>query len=320
MYYYVVPPSPWPPNTPIASPSTPTPLYTQPNYNAADEARFAEGIFDDVLNVTPGTSPRPSRAQFQWPIDPSVEERLLVAFRCLKQVGFETIGDFLAAVLDPTHKHQKVLRSVTAFLQCQGSDPRTHPISIIQRIFEDPRSKKHPTADRELHLDLPRHALPPSQRLLPELPAVPHNNTHNACINWALRIVLSRLKTEAKLLLEPRFGFTRERRRDEPGEKFSWSDVLGWSMTKNQEIISINAPAIFACLTTIAVSDEAQKKLAHATGATVSEAPTEPHPTPNLSASAQSDDEDSETEYEPEKPLDDGVPEKMRRDPWLVHL
>ncbi|KAJ7854439.1 hypothetical protein B0H14DRAFT_3650523 [Mycena olivaceomarginata] len=274
---------------------------------------------------------RPSRARFQWPAGTSVEDRLLVAFRCMQQAGFETVGDYFAAVLDPAHnKHQKVFRSVTAFLQCQGTDPSTHPISIVQRIFEDPRSKKRATADDELHLDLPRHALPPSQRLLPELPEVPNNNTHNAFINWALHVVLSCLKDEAEYLLHPFFGFTRERRRDEPVEKFSWSEVLNWSMTKNQEIIAVNAPAIFACLTSIAVSDDAQKKLARAAGIVATEAATtEPQPTPELdpipdgAPSSQPDgpapdNEDSDTEYEPEdEPLSTGVPPKMRRDPWL---
>ncbi|KAJ6572247.1 hypothetical protein B0H19DRAFT_1065214 [Mycena capillaripes] len=324
-----------PPSTPGAPP-TPAPTHTRPN--AAYEARFATGIFDDVLNVTArpqGTlAPRPSRARFQWPAGTSVEDRLLVAFRCMQQAGFETVGDYFAAVLDPVHnKHQKVFRSVTAFLQCQGTDPSTHPISIVQRIFEDPRSKKHATADDKLHLDLPRHALPPSQRLLPELPEVPNNNTHNSFINWALQVVLSRLKEEVDYLLHPFFGFTRERRRDEPVEKFSWYEVLNWNMTKNQEIIAVNAPATFACLTSIAVSDDAQKKLARAAGVAVTEPTTaEPQPTPEtdpISGGAPSsqpdspaadheDSEDSDTEYEPEdEPLSNGVPQKMRRDPWL---
>jgi hypothetical protein len=139
------------------------------------------------------------------------------------------------------------------------------------------------------------------------------------------------LKDEAEYLLHPFFGFTRERRRDEPVEKFSWSEVLNWSMTKNQEIIAVNAPAIFACLTSIAVSDDAQKKLARAAGIVATEAATtEPQPTPELdpipdgAPSSQPDgpapdNEDSDTEYEPEdEPLSTGVPPKMRRDPWLV--
>ncbi|KAJ7849458.1 hypothetical protein B0H13DRAFT_1906139 [Mycena leptocephala] len=296
MYYYTPyrPPGA-PPSTPAATapPSTPAPTRTRPN--AAYEARFATGIFDDVLNVTarPQGTPalRPSRARFQWLPGTSVEDRLLVAFRCMQQAGFE---------------------------MCQGTDPSTHPISIVQKIFEDPRSKRHATADDELHLDIPRHALPPSQRLLPELPEVLNNKTHNAFINWALQVVLSRLKDEAECLLHPVFGFTRERRRDEPVEKFSWSEVLNWSMTKNQEIIAVNAPAIFSCLTSIAVSDDAQKKLARAAGVAVTEpATTEPQPTPEpdpIPGGAPS----SQPEYEPEdEPLSNGVPSKMLRDPWL---
>ncbi|KAJ7660020.1 hypothetical protein B0H14DRAFT_3701557 [Mycena olivaceomarginata] len=314
-----------PPSTPAGPPRTPVPAHTRPN--EAYEARFAAGIFDDVLNVTARSqgapAPRPSRARFQWPARISVEDRLLVAFRCMQQAGFETVGDYFAAVLDPAHsKHQKVFRSVTAFLQCQGTDTTTHPISIVQRIFEDPRSKKHVTADNQLHLDLPRHALPPSQRLLPKLPEVPNNNTHNAFIDWALRVVLSRLKDEAEYLLHPFFGFTRERRRDEPAEKFSWSEVLNWSMTKNQEIIAVNAPAIFACLTSIVFSDDAQKKLVQAAGVAVTEpAMTEPQPTPELDpipGGAPASQPNGPAAYEPEdEPLSNGVSLKMQRDPWL---
>jgi hypothetical protein len=64
-----------------------------------------------------------------------------------------------------------------------------------------------------------------------------------------LQIVLLHLKDKAEHLLHPFFGFTREQRRNELAEKISWSEVLNWSMTKNQEIIAVNTPAIFACLT-----------------------------------------------------------------------
>ncbi|KAJ7853846.1 hypothetical protein B0H14DRAFT_3085568 [Mycena olivaceomarginata] len=91
---------------------TPVPIHTRPN--EAYEARFATGIFDDVLNVTArpqGTpAPRPSRTRFQWPAGISVEDRLLLAFRCMQQAGFETVGHYFAAVLDSAHnKHQKEL-------------------------------------------------------------------------------------------------------------------------------------------------------------------------------------------------------------------
>jgi hypothetical protein len=136
------------------------------------------------------------------------------------------------------------------------------------------------------------------------------------------------LKDEAEHLLDPFFGFTRARRRDEPAEKFSWSEVLNWSMTKNQETIAVNAPAIFACLTSITVSDRAQKKLARAAEETIVAVPeptrTEPEsrpesePTPPAN-SAESDSDDSDIEHEDEdEQLGTGVPPKMRRDPWLV--
>ncbi|KAJ7918729.1 hypothetical protein B0H13DRAFT_2321046 [Mycena leptocephala] len=145
-------------------------LYSQQLQSKYDPRRsrgqFAAGIFDDVLNVTlrpRGTpAPRPSRARFQWPAGTTQEDCLLVAFRCMQHAGFETIGGYFKAVLD--HGHPKVYNSVSAFLQCRATDPNTHPISIFQRIFKDPRSKKRAGADDELHLGPPRYALPLSQR------------------------------------------------------------------------------------------------------------------------------------------------------------
>ncbi|KAJ7787364.1 hypothetical protein B0H14DRAFT_3505622 [Mycena olivaceomarginata] len=87
-------------------------------------------------------------------------------------------------------------------------------------------------------------------------------------------------------------------------------------MTKNQEIIAVNALAIFACLTSIAVSDDAQKKLPTPEldpilgGAPASQ--------PNGPVADNEASEDLDTEYEPEdEPLSNGVPLKMQRDPWL---
>jgi hypothetical protein len=71
----------------------------------------------------------------------------------MQHAGFETIGDYFKTVLDHgDNKHPKVYHSVSAFLQCQGTNPSTHPISIVRRIFEDPCSKKHTGTDDELHL------------------------------------------------------------------------------------------------------------------------------------------------------------------------
>ncbi|KAF7334169.1 hypothetical protein MVEN_02323000 [Mycena venus] len=311
-----------------------------PRPNALYEAQFSEGIFDEVLNVPelpPGEKPqRRTRARFAWPKGTTKEDRLLVAFRCMQEAGFETIGDYFLAVLDhEDNKHPPVYHSVSSFLQCRGVDARTHPISIVQKIFADPRSKKRIGAhDEDLRFDLPRYALPPSQRLLPDLPQPAKNSTHNALINWALQLIVARWKQEADLLLDPFFGFVRERRRDEPAEIFSWSDVLNWSMTKSQETIAVNAPAMFACLTSVAVNDKAAKKLTRAAEdkhiPALSEASVrgrepapEPEPTPGQASSsrpdsADADSDDSDTEHDGEAvPISTGVPPKMRRDPWL---
>ncbi|KAJ6600217.1 hypothetical protein B0H10DRAFT_2441124 [Mycena sp. CBHHK59/15] len=279
------------PMNPFLPLSTPVPHVPRPN--EFSEAQFSQGIFDKVFNVaqtSPGDKQRRSRAKFQWPATAMQEDRLLVAYRCMQQPGFDTVGEYFAAVLaDGNNKHKPVYQSVAAFLQCRGVDVRTHPVSIVERIFQDPRSKIRVGVDKELHFDLPRHALPPSQRLLPTLPEPAKNHTQNALINWALQVIIARWKKEAELLLNSIFGFVRERRRDEVAERFSWFDVLNWSMTKNQEIIAVNAPAMFACMTSIA--------------------PKQP-PT-SLPDSDDTDDEDQDVT------LSTGVPPKMRRDPWL---
>ncbi|KAJ6610272.1 hypothetical protein B0H10DRAFT_2438101 [Mycena sp. CBHHK59/15] len=274
------------PMNPFLPLSTPVPHVPRPN--EFSEAQFSRGIFDKVFNVaqtSPGNKQRRSRAKFQWPATATQEDRLLVAFRCMQQPGFDTVGEYFAAVLaDGNNKHKPVYQSVAAFLQCRGVDVRTHPVSIVERIFQDPRSKI-------------RH-------LLPTLPEPAKNHTQNALINWALQGIIARWKKEAELLLNPIFGFVCERRRDEVAERFSWFDVLNWSMTKNQEIIAVNAPAMFACMTSVAVNNRAQKKLNRAAKATSNLPPAEPD-------SDDTDDEDQDVT------LSIGVPPKTRRDPWL---
>ncbi|KAJ7023862.1 hypothetical protein C8F04DRAFT_1192986 [Mycena alexandri] len=182
-------------------PSTPAPA--RPPVNSSLEAEFSVGIFDGLFETpiaisTPGTpAARKTCAIFQaWPRPVTQEDRLLVAFRCMQRAGFETIGDYFAAVLaDGNNKHPSVYQSVMAFLQCRGVDVQTHPLSIIERIYQDPRARKRSTADAELHFDLPGYVLPPSQRLLSEPPKVQKNNTHNALINWALHVTVARFST-----------------------------------------------------------------------------------------------------------------------------
>ncbi|KAJ7163107.1 hypothetical protein C8R46DRAFT_1352893 [Mycena filopes] len=179
-------------------PSTPAP--SQPRPNTSLEAQFSVGIFDELYPPpsqlgTPAA--RRSRAKFQWPTTVTQEDRLSVAFRCMQRAGFDSIGEYFAAVLDDGNT------STTQFTCCH------------------------------------------------------------------------RLRKEAELLLELSFGFTRERRRGEPAERFSWAEILTWSMTQNQEAIATNAPVTFACLTSFAVSDRAEKQLDCAAAAeTPSQAPT----------------------------------------------
>ncbi|KAJ7138483.1 hypothetical protein C8R43DRAFT_1132025 [Mycena crocata] len=316
-------------------PATPAPKQRP---NAIYEAPFAEGIFDEVFNVPPAEdsgskgTPKPRRSRalgFSWPTGTTQEDRLLVAFRCMQKAGFETVGDYFAAVLgDDNNTHQAVYQSVTAFLQCRGVDVRTHPMSIIERIFQDPRSKKRFGVDENIHFDLPCYALPPSQRLLPTLPKPQKNTTRNSLINFALQVIVARWQEEADLLLDPVFGFVRQRKRDEPAEKFSWFDILNWSMTRNQEIVAGKAPVIFTCMTSVAVNDNARKKLEKA--AEGNAVPADPGAATNADAPHASTEDDnpcvhspdsesgSDLEDDGEEVLTSGVPPRMTRDPWLT--
>ncbi|KAJ6503193.1 hypothetical protein C8R47DRAFT_1249402 [Mycena vitilis] len=278
---------------------------------------------------------RPSRARFQWPVETTTEDRLLVAFRCMQHAGFETVGEYFLALLD--HKdnaHPTVYRSVAAFLQCQGKDARTHPVYLMEKIFRDPRSEKRSGVDEGLKFDVPRYALPPSRRLLPEMPEPAENNTHNALINWALHVIVARWKQEADLLLDPVYGFVRERRRGEPAEKFVWSDILNWSMTKNQETIAVNAPAMFTCLKKLdraAAPAEENTSTSQEPSKSATQEPassTAQEPAPNSHSTAPPGTRRTPDVSDPDRDLTDaenedeslstGVPPRMRRDPWLA--
>ncbi|KAJ7261192.1 hypothetical protein C8J57DRAFT_1635896 [Mycena rebaudengoi] len=298
MYSYG-PHSPYNPTVPR------TPTFVEPTLagNADHEAKFAAGIFDEIWDSDPvdntPSKGRRSRAKFQWPQPPTQEDRILVVFRCMQRAGFETFGEFFAAVLgEGNNKHRPVFLAVTAFLQCKAVDSRTHPVSIVQRMFDDHRSRKRLDAGDDLRFDLPRYALPPSQRLLPTFPPPLLHHTRNALTNWALQIMVQRWKDEAELLLNPVLGFVRE-----PGAGFSWLDVFKFSMTENQEKIAVNAPVIFTCMTSAAVNERVIKKLDVAAAENTVQEP------------GDSDDTDDEDARPP--PLSTGVPPRMRRDPWL---
>jgi hypothetical protein len=91
------------------------------------EAKFAARLFDDILLGT--VHGRRTRAIFRWPIDVTVGDHLLVVLRCMKNAGFDTIGELLAAMFSKELRgsestwHLTVSHSVAAFLRCQSIDP-----------------------------------------------------------------------------------------------------------------------------------------------------------------------------------------------------
>ncbi|MDV2583566.1 hypothetical protein, partial [Alkalibacillus haloalkaliphilus] len=39
-----------------------------------------------------------TRAAFQWPVEPCIDDRLFVVFPCIRKSGFDSVGDFLTAI------------------------------------------------------------------------------------------------------------------------------------------------------------------------------------------------------------------------------
>ncbi|CAK5272580.1 unnamed protein product [Mycena citricolor] len=298
------------------------------------ERRFIAGAFDDVLPIqeteantqqstpsgpsTPTKTPqrgvrpisRRSRARFPWPQGISEADRLLVAFRCLQQAGFDGLGDFIAAALRKQKwekKHSPVTQFVANFLQCRSLDKQTHPIAIVDAMYSDDRSRKrYDTESRPIQFELPRYALPPSLRLLATLPPSPTGtySTHDAFLNWALQRMIERWREEADALIDPVHGLVRITRR---GETPTWSQMLSFSISKHQETIATVAPAIFAGITTVSVNSEVQEKLeAAATGLSQTNSRN-----PSV-GQEQAEDEEDQPEALPSR----GVPSDVKRDPW----
>lgn len=329
-------PLPWPGP---ATPSTPGQYSSDDTHILYLEAAFAARVFEGVLPGTARNTRR--RAIFQWPSEPSTEDRLLVALRCIKNAGFDDIGDFLAALFATKEsrkglrRHGTVSQSVSAFLQCWSPDKRTHPLAIIKLMFRHPKSQVFTGGIPDTpQFNLPRYALPPSQRLCPKDHPLVTNTTRNALLDWSLALILKNLDREANRLLLPEYGLTWP-----PSIKhqLSWSDVLGWSMTRAQETIATQAPITFALLTTLSVSQRSRNSLEAAVSGSsqpLPESGVQGHGASATGTSLLSDsddedgvglfDHDSDVDVNGEEPSvpDEtcGVPLKMQRDPWLVCL
>lgn len=350
------PPSYTPPAYPLSfsAPPTPSPINISPNdlLCAQLERSFARNLFHGIV---PNTTSSSSRARFHWPFEVTPEQQLLLVIRCMRQAGFDNLGDFGLALLSKDAQfstNSPVALSLSAFVRCKSQDPRTHPVALVDLLFNHRFAQEY--VDRvpiEPAFTLPRHALPPSQRLLPALSSPdPDNTTRNALMNWSLLRVLERVDVEVPRLFEPSLGLVRT-----PSMPLSWSSILKWDLSEAQEAIAQTAPATFALAATISVNERSRKILETTANPQTPPAPPStttarprasplsdrgvvaPSDEPSSSApsstvngengnqSSRSESEsESESEVEagsePDILASTGVPPSMRRDPWLVSV
>ncbi|KAK7023848.1 hypothetical protein R3P38DRAFT_2954526 [Favolaschia claudopus] len=222
---------------------------------------FASNIFNGIIpNTEVGGR---QRNKFRWPLGLKIgpEDRLLVVFRAIKMAGFPTFGAFLAQAFDNDatyNKHPTVYHTLASFLQAKERSHTNHPVAILDLIFRHKKSQEFVDGIAvEPNFTRPRYALPPSIRAKPLGSISSPNTTYNAMVNWSLQRMIERFEKETKQLLQPHHGFMH-RPKDPP---LTWELLLGWSMSQSQEIVALNAPAIFTLFTTIAVNQNARKKL-----------------------------------------------------------
>ena len=128
-------------------------------------------------------------------------DRLLVVLRCLRRLQFGSLGDFLADLFGSRHKdHDQVVQTISAFFR-QRSRPGTHPVDIIDMIFNNAASELYDSATKRplpyLFPELPRYARGPESRyqLGPVLPS--HTlSTRNTILQWSLLTMLKEIDHE----------------------------------------------------------------------------------------------------------------------------
>ncbi|KAH7867816.1 uncharacterized protein C8R40DRAFT_1063573 [Lentinula edodes] len=234
------------------------------------EQRFSRGLFHGVYENP--EKYRKSRAQFQWPEDLGLQERLLVVFNCMSLAGFSCFGAFLFAAFQckVTFQNPSVSKTIANFLHCPRLDSDEHPLSIIKLIYNHPKSQAFENhAPKMPSFSLPHYALPPSSRNLLTVRICSeqkNNTTRNAILDWAVQRVIEHVDDEAEKLTQLKTVSKGWK------EKVNWDSILNWSMSETQETLALTAPVIFFFVTTIAVSRFQRKKLdAKAMGVTCGE-------------------------------------------------
>lgn len=227
----------WPPFVPVSSISQ-------------TEEKFLAGLFNDI-NFS-------SSRSTSWHKTLSVEDRLLVMFRCMRKCGFATLADLLAALFADEYKTRPtVFQTISRFLHETKIGSR--PIDILEQMFT--HSNSVPSEDEKskpLVISLlPRYARGPVARLTPQLSERPPESTQSCLLSWAVTKTLYQVNKEADILLHPKTCLDLISH----GEALTWTQLLNWRLIDKQEAISQNAPVIFAVLSTVAINKSTRAKL-----------------------------------------------------------
>ncbi|PCH37255.1 hypothetical protein WOLCODRAFT_167402 [Wolfiporia cocos MD-104 SS10] len=213
------------PSSSSAHPSS-TPVFDIPTLGSSPPSRslsaieslFVDEVFKDF------TLPEISsvRSLSGWYTKLEIEDRVLLIFRCMRSLGFDTLGDLFAACLGNSYsKHPTVYHTIAAFVRSRGAVGK-QPVDIINIMYSHPKARD---LDNRKPIpptfpSLPRHALPPSHRVAEDrLAVIPLESTQNQLLDWSLKQVLECVEREADMLTRSSTGagLTVER-----GDSLSW--------------------------------------------------------------------------------------------------
>ncbi|KAF8231490.1 hypothetical protein L208DRAFT_1459229 [Tricholoma matsutake] len=249
---------------------------------------------------------------------PSLTDTKKMEAKCMKNAGFDTIGELLAAMFSKelwgseSTRHLTVSHSVAAFLRCQSIDPHQFPVVIVDAMYHHPSSQTFVNCiPSPPQFNVPQYACPPSERLLPDDHLLAKNTTRNALLAWSLSRVLHHVDKEVDALLHPSHGLTWLSTAD---HKLSWCTIIDWSLTQAQETIANQSPMIFAMLTTISVGRRAWKQLRGATNSILMDTESMSEDQTSRRFEESSDEEDTAPPVEPGQTKDTlsaGVPKGM---------
>ncbi|KAH9939569.1 hypothetical protein B0H21DRAFT_32686 [Amylocystis lapponica] len=98
-----------------------------------------------------------------WHNHLTIEDRLLVMLRWMRNVGFATLGEFFASLFaDCYTTHPTVYHSVARFMR-SGSAPGTRPMDIIELMYSHSKACGSRSSKSKPFQSLPRHVCPPSR-------------------------------------------------------------------------------------------------------------------------------------------------------------